>query len=176
MSIETPRVKAGHLVRKAMSRLYTNHELAEHYLNEAAELLSVESAVSALDSAVKSRPTDLGLTRWQTMRVISYVDDNLGSKLTTSKLAKLLSLSSGYFSRLFRHSMGRSPMTYIAAKRIERCKSLMQSSAQPMCAIAMACGFADQPHFTRTFRRWVGMSPGAWRRVHARLRDGDRPG
>jgi AraC-like DNA-binding protein len=34
-----------------------------------------------------------------------------------------------------------------------------------LAEIALECGLADQPHLTKTFRRIVGMSPGAWRRA-----------
>jgi AraC family transcriptional regulator len=56
-------------------------------------------------------------------------------------------------------------MTYVAARRVERAKLMMTSTQERLAVIALACGFADQPHFNRHFRGAVGMSPGLWRRI-----------
>ena len=42
---------------------------------------------------------------------------------------------------------------------------MLLGSALSLAEVALACGFADQSHFTRVFTRTVGTSPGAWRRV-----------
>jgi AraC family transcriptional regulator len=55
-------------------------------------------------------------------------------------------------------------MAYVAARRIERAKILITSTSERLSDIALACGFADQSHLTRTFGRMAGMSPGLWRR------------
>jgi AraC-like DNA-binding protein len=50
---------------------------------------------------------------------------------------------------------------------MERAQGLMLSTDKPLSEIAAECGLADQPHFTRLFRRVVGESPAAWRRARA---------
>lgn len=50
-------------------------------------------------------------------------------------------------------------------RRCELAKELLRSSPLSLAEIALACGFADQSHFTRAFARLVGMTPGAWRRA-----------
>jgi hypothetical protein len=55
-------------------------------------------------------------------------------------------------------------MTYVAVRRVERAKLMMASTGQRLTDIASACGFADQSHLNRYFRRIVGVSPGLWRR------------
>jgi AraC-like DNA-binding protein len=42
---------------------------------------------------------------------------------------------------------------------------LLQTTELSLADIALACGFAEQSHFTRVFTRLVGMPPGAWRRA-----------
>ena len=56
-------------------------------------------------------------------------------------------------------------MAYVAVRRVERAKLMMASTEQRLTDIALACGFADQSHLNRSFRRIVGVSPGLWRRV-----------
>jgi len=48
----------------------------------------------------------------------------------------------------------------------------MVSTDAQLTEIALACGFADQSHLNRSFRRMVGMSPGVWRRTTAEIDDG----
>jgi AraC family transcriptional regulator len=54
---------------------------------------------------------------------------------------------------------------YIYQRRVERAQKMMVTTDQPVCQIARRCGFADQSHFARVFRRLVGPSPADWRRL-----------
>jgi AraC-like DNA-binding protein len=56
---------------------------------------------------------------------------------------------------------------YIAARRVERAKRMMIISTESLTEIALNCGFADQSHLNRQFRRAVGVTPGQWRRSSA---------
>jgi AraC family transcriptional regulator len=84
-------------------------------------------------------------------------------------LAKLVSFSKSHFSRAFKQSLGLPPMTYVKMRRIERAKTLMTSTNQQLTEIALICGFADQSHLNRSFRRVLGVSPGRWRRTNVRM-------
>jgi len=80
-------------------------------------------------------------------------------------MAEVVALSKSHFSRAFKCSLGSSPMAYVGARRVERAKVMMTSSRERLTDIALACGFADQSHLNRYFRRVVGTSPGLWRRM-----------
>jgi AraC-like DNA-binding protein len=56
-------------------------------------------------------------------------------------------------------------MAFVVARRIERAKLMMTSTRERLTDIALACGFSDQSHLNRHFRRVVGTSPGLWRRM-----------
>ncbi|HTB67096.1 MAG TPA: AraC family transcriptional regulator, partial [Steroidobacteraceae bacterium] len=111
------------------------------------------------------------LAAWQAKRAVQYIEEHLDSKLDLEQIAAVVGLSQSHFSRAFKRSVGSSPMAYVTARRVERAKSLMISSADGLLDVALACGFADQSHLTRYFRRVVGMSPGRWRRMSPRAID-----
>jgi transcriptional regulator GlxA family with amidase domain len=50
--------------------------------------------------------------------------------------------------------------------RMRKVEHLLADPGLPLPQVAVAAGFADQAHFTRTFRRFCGLTPAAWRRAH----------
>ncbi|MFC7610800.1 helix-turn-helix transcriptional regulator [Teichococcus aestuarii] len=82
--------------------------------------------------------------------------------------AGLVGLSAGYFSRAFRASLGTSPHAFILERRLARARAMMLGTALGLSEIAQECGFCDQPHLTKRFRRAMGVSPAAWRRGQGR--------
>jgi AraC family transcriptional regulator len=108
-----------------------------------------------------------GLAPWQIRKVTSYVDANLGGPIRSEELAALVRLNPCYFSRVFRNSFGDSPCEYVMRRRIERAQGLMLSTGAPLSQVALDCGFSDQSHFSRLFRRVVGEAAATWRRARA---------
>jgi AraC family transcriptional regulator len=112
------------------------------------------------------RPTKGGLAAWQVRTLVSHVDTNLDKPIRSSELASLVRLNPAYFCRVFHESFGEPPLQYISRRRIERAQELMLSTDTSLSQIAFDCGFSDQPHFSRLFRRLAGDTPRAWRRAH----------
>jgi AraC-like DNA-binding protein len=106
-----------------------------------------------------------GLLPWQARRVRDYIDDELGGRLSIRTAAERARLSPSYFSRRFRQSFGVTFSRFVAHRRIEHAQSMMVLSATSLSQIALACGFTDQAHFTRTFGGLTGSTPSRWRRT-----------
>lgn len=159
---------AVQLLRTACLTLENDSAAARRDIHRALELL--------LDSVVGPSPERpiLGLAAWQARRVVEHVLSNLEAPLRVRDLADLTHLSTSHFSRAFRLSFHVSPHAYIVAVRLARARALMLDSDEQMSQIAAACGFADQAHFSRVFRRRVGCAPGLWRRERRNLLD-DEP-
>lgn len=112
------------------------------------------------------RPLQGALALWQQRRVAAYIRDHIGARLRLSELAGILHLSESHFIRTFKASFGESPIRYITRQRVLYAQVIMLSTATSLSEVALACGWCDQPHFTRAFHRIVQLSPGAWRRRH----------
>jgi AraC-like DNA-binding protein len=88
-----------------------------------------------------------------------YIGDHFEETLTLEHLAQVACLSPFHFQRVFLKLKGITPHDYQVQVRIKRaCEMLLHGSN--LAETAYAAGFADQSHFTRTFKRVVGVSPG----------------
>jgi AraC-like DNA-binding protein len=122
-------------------------------------------------ASYRDRP---GLCDWQMKRVVAYLSMRIDSSVRVSDLAAEVKLSPSHFARAFTIRLGLSPYTFIMKLRIERASELLLASDKSLTEIAFNCGLADQAHFSRLFRRFVGTTPSRWRREH--LAGGGRSG
>jgi AraC-like DNA-binding protein len=60
------------------------------------------------------------------------------------------------------------PHRWLMHRRIARAKDLIRRGEDAFAGIALACGFSDQSHLTRAFAKATGLTPGRWRKMHAR--------
>jgi AraC family transcriptional regulator len=105
-----------------------------------------------------------GLAPWQERRALELLDAHLDGDITPGLLAQECRLSPSHFARAFRVSTGLAPHQWLLHRRVAKAKAALRDSDASLSAIALACGFADQSHFTRVFSRCVGIPPAAWRR------------
>lgn len=105
-----------------------------------------------------------GLAPWQRQRIDKYIREHLEQPMRLGQLAALVCLSVGHFSYAFKESFGDTPHAHIIHLRLTLAKQMMLATRDPLSGIALACGFADQAHFSRLFRQRVGEPPNAWRR------------
>lgn len=166
-SVTSASIRVGHLVRQAMTFFETDRKAAWRCLIDASTLLGadVQDLGVNVPSVDKLQPG--GLATWQARRTLAYVEANLASKMDIDDLANAVALSRSHFSRAFKRSLGFSPMEYVVVRRVERAKAMISGTREPLAKVALACGFADQPHLNRRFRDIVGISPGRWRRSNA---------
>ena len=95
--------------------------------------------------------------------VDELIEARLDAKLTVGELAAALRLSTGFFCRAFKASVGKAPHDYIIDLRVSRARALLQSTPLDLSAIAHASGFASHAHMTATFRNRLGVTPSALR-------------
>ncbi len=94
-------------------------------------------------------------------RATEYVRQHLAEPIPLQTLAELAGLSPWRFSIVFRRHMGVPPHRYISLCRIERARQLL-GQGMSAAAVADACGFYDQSHFSRHFKHHCGMTPGQY--------------
>ena len=91
------------------------------------------------------------------------MEQNYQRDLTVEELADVCKLNRSYFSKLFRESMGCPPQEFLIRMRLSKATELMKTSRASIGDIAQLCGYPNQLHFSRAFRKRYGVSPRAWR-------------
>jgi AraC family transcriptional regulator len=144
--------------------------LAEDIESGFADRILIESLGTALYIRIARHfighlqlPTRGGLSPERLRRVRDYVDAHLDEDLSLTMLAEIACLSPYHFSRSFKQAVGVGPQRYVIQRRIERAKTLMRRTHQPLALIALEAGFTDRSHLTSVFRREIGMTPGRFR-------------
>lgn len=105
-----------------------------------------------------------GLAPWQERRAKEAIIANLDAQVSLKTLADECRLSVSHFTKAFRQSTGQTPHQWLMQQRIDRAMDYLLSERSSLAAVAVQCGFSDQAHFTNTFTKRVGASPGVWRR------------
>ena len=98
------------------------------------------------------------LSAQELRRVVDYVKASLAEDIGVGELAALVRLSASQFTRRFRAATGTSPYRFLQRQRINRALELLRGR-DSLAAIAQHVGFANQSHFTSTFRRLTGTTP-----------------
>ncbi|MEU4191925.1 AraC family transcriptional regulator [Kribbella sp. NPDC026611] len=93
--------------------------------------------------------------------VRSYLEENFAANVSLEELAALSNLSPFHLARVFRQEVGMPPHAYQLQVRLTRAKRLLLQGMS-VSAVATETGFFDLSHFTRHFKRHVGVSPGSY--------------
>jgi len=126
----------------------------------AHELVHVNLAASQEAAAPRG-----GLAVWQRRVVAQHLEEHFAEQIPVARLAALARLSRYHFCRAFRRSFGVSPHRYHSSRRLERAKLLLANPALSVTEIALDVGFRETSSFTTAFRRLVGRTPTAYRRL-----------
>lgn len=109
------------------------------------------------------RPVAMMDTQDRFTRVVNYMTDHLGEKLSREQLAEIISLHPVYFDRLFRQTYGIPPMQMLREMRLGYAKHLLESTDYTIDAISARCGFGSNTSFIRAFQQRFDQTPGGYR-------------
>ncbi len=109
------------------------------------------------------RPLAGGLSTWQERLAKDVIETFLVEGIGLGELAALCGLRTSQFSHAFKRSTGVAPYQWLLRRRVSRAREQISHGDAPLADIALASGFADQSHLTRSFVRHYGVTPGAWR-------------
>lgn len=87
------------------------------------------------------------------------IDENFAStSLSVEQLCRDVNISHAHLLRLFKEKYGTTPIKYIINKRIGLACELLKTTDLSVGSVAFSCGFADEIHFMKSFKKLVGQS------------------
>jgi AraC family transcriptional regulator len=105
----------------------------------------------------------VGLAPKTLRTVLDCIDADLCGDLSLRRLAALTGMSLDGFIRSFKSSTGVPPHQYVLRKRVETAQALLADQRLSLTEIALQAGFSDQSHFSKIFRRMIGVAPRNYR-------------
>jgi AraC family transcriptional regulator len=137
------------------------------YAQSAAHLLAVHLLRRYSSQGKSIKELSQKMTNQQMRRVIDFVQDHLRQDLNLEVLAEQTGFSPYHFTRLFRQATGESPHQFVIRQRIERAQHLLKETDMSLVHISFESGFASQSHMTQVFKRYLGLTPRAYRYYHS---------
>jgi len=123
---------------------------------------SVDHLVGSISDTSSSGSDFRGLSKQGLTKVKEYMWDNIQRNITLTELAHVAGMSVFYFARSFKERTKISPHRYLLSMRVQKARILLPTERN-LAIVAYACGFADQAHFSRVFKSFVGITPGKFR-------------
>lgn len=128
--------------------------LADLELTHGPGLSCVETSVAPLVAELVARHCGPSPARDPVVaRAMHWIDRTLADGRHLSDLGASLGISVRQLQRRFFAELGMTLRAYRAQRRLQRSKSMLETTALPVGEIGLECGFADGAHFSRTFRR-----------------------
>ncbi|NCN04327.1 MAG: AraC family transcriptional regulator [Spirochaetales bacterium] len=135
----------------------------------ALELAGLHEFLSFLFTLPAPAPAGLGprLPSFESQRITmarGFIESRIHEPLTLGQVADTIGMNMYVFAREFRRLTGTSAMEYHRRVRVEASKYYLATTTNTLADIAATLGFCDQFHFSKTFLRYTGLSPSAFRR------------
>ena len=96
--------------------------------------------------------------------VINYISEHYAEKIYVEKLADIIMVSPDYFTKMFKDSIGKTPVDYINGIRINRSMQLLIETDKSIAEIAEEIGFCNANYFQKIFKQYMEVSPLAYRK------------
>jgi AraC family transcriptional regulator len=132
--------------------------IADHFMWALGIYVCVHFGGMATRSLVKG-----GLSTWQERLAKDVIETSLVEGIGLSELASLCGLRTSQFAHGFKVSTGMAPYQWLVLRRVTRAKELLTLGSESVADIALTCGFADESHLVRNFKRQFGLPPARWR-------------
>ena len=95
----------------------------------------------------------------------NYMQLHFGEEITLDLLSEVSGKNKYALLRSFTKMKGITPYQYLLTTRVNQAKTMLEQGGEPI-EIAYQTGFTDQSHFTNTFKKLIGVTPGQYRMIY----------
>ncbi|MEX0960195.1 MAG: AraC family transcriptional regulator [Burkholderiales bacterium] len=137
---------------------------AQAAVNRLAELLFIQIVRAYVNQAGVENGLLSALGDPQISAALGHMHRSPGENWTLATLADRLGMSRSVFAARFHERVGQTPMQYLTNLRMEAARRLLGESRLSTLAVAEKVGYGSEAAFSKVFKRYVGVGPGAYRR------------
>lgn len=149
---------ASHSLRKIFNSFHEKRKANEPVMSKRITDLLTELVLASSNNVVQDEQAD-------TMEdTLAFISENAANPITVEQLAGRANLSPFYFTRLFKKETGFTPHEYVICVRVNMAKFYLKTTDLPLKEIAFRSGFNSECSFCTSFKKSVGLTPGAYRK------------
>lgn len=143
-------------------RLYEEFREMDSVSALAIEGLALEIVAELSRKQGRQQVSESKPPRWL-KQATELLQAQFAESLVFSSIAHTLGVHPVHFARVFRQFHGCTAGEYVRRLRIEAASRKITAGKLPLVDIAMSCGFSDQSHFSKSFKRSTGLTPAQYR-------------
>lgn len=157
----------NHLERLFEEAILSFQKRSEHYkLMASCKVLEalITMSTSFADRILSKEEQNTSLTKnaEKVQNVIDYLHEHYAEKITGDAIGQALNMDFDYLNRLFKKQLNVTIFTYLNRVRVNKAKELLLEGHRKAYEIAGEVGYCDEFHFSKMFKKEVGVSPSAW--------------
>ncbi len=99
-------------------------------------------------------------------QIIDEIQTNLKTQITVEEMAHQADLSRDHFTKLFKKTIGKTPIQYVRDIRLDKAKEILETTNKRVKTIMCEVGIKDQTHFVRDFKAKYGSTPSEYRQKY----------
>jgi AraC-like DNA-binding protein len=146
------------------SLMFDHAGKAEERNTEFMSLLMKALLVKAY-GMILNQPIEEGNKDWELGDAIKkYIDIHYLENMTLQSMAEDMNINQYYLAHVFKSTTGYSPIQYVIRRRLGEAQSYLMNTDMSLSEIAEAVGYNNINHFHNSFTKYVGISPGKYRK------------
>ncbi len=150
------------LIKNINIEFYSTNSRRIKIIDYMMKILLVKSAENGLDREIMQSTADPHYSDLMELREKIYRNPQM--KWNVDTMAMEVSMSRSYFQHIYREIFGVSCMTDVINGKIEKAKEILSETGCTVSQVSAMCGYENEEHFMRQFKKIVGITPTAYRK------------
>jgi AraC-like DNA-binding protein/mannose-6-phosphate isomerase-like protein (cupin superfamily) len=154
----------GAIVQVVKAEASANQPAAKTVITRFSEILFLQAVRTYMGTVGdEKRGWFNALQDPQIGQALALIQHQPDEPWTVESLANHVSLSRSAFSAKFKQLVGQSPMQYVTRVRLTKAAALLRTNSATLVEVATSIGYDSEVAFSKAFRRYFGIAPGAYR-------------
>ncbi len=161
---DNPISSALHRCMEVAADEFLSKELCYRLVIKANILFMISAILRSYSESRNERDRMIYHNVTRLAPVIDYIAEHFEEKIYVDSLAEIITVSNDYFIKMFKDSIGKTPIDYINGLRINKAMQYLAETDMPMSDISDKIGFCNANYFHKIFKQYTDTSPLAYRK------------